>query len=61
MHTYNGFGVLSESISKILESCPSSEIAVPVDFNIHDSNWLHYSDDATHEGRYVELFAEYNI
>ena len=54
-HTYNGFDALSESISKILESFPNSEIVVAGDFNIHNSDWLHHSSHTTPEGRYVEL------
>ena len=37
-----------------------SEIIVTRDFNIHNSNWLHYSSHTSRECLYVELFAENN-
>ena len=58
--TFNKIDCLSDSISKILESYPDSEIIVAGDFNIHNSNWLHHSSHTSREGLYVELFAENN-
>ena len=58
--TLNKIDNLSDSISKILESYPDSEIIVAGDFNIHNSIWLHYSSHTAREGLYVELFAENN-
>ena len=48
----------TDSISKISESYPDSEIIVGGDFNSHNSNWLHHPSNTSREGLYVELFAE---
>ena len=56
----NKIDCLFDSISKILESYPDSEIIVVGDFNIHNSNWLHHSSHTSREGLFVMLFAENN-
>lgn len=58
--SFNGFDALSDSITKILEKCPASEIAIAGDFNIHNNSWLTHSNRTTPEGQYVELFAAHN-
>ena len=60
MVSLNGFDALSDSISKILEKYPDSEIVVAGDFNVHTSSWLAHSSHTTPEGQYAELFATHN-
>ena len=52
--TFIKIGNRSDSISKVLESYPDSEIIVAGDFNIHNSNWFYHSSHTSREGLYVE-------
>ena len=59
-HTLSGLESISSSISSILAHHPQSEIVVAGDFNVHNTEWLVFSNHTSPEGLDVELFSNFN-
>ena len=51
------FQYLSEKVDWIQANCPSSEVIILGDFNVHNSDWLVHSNRTDEVGRRAEAFA----
>lgn len=52
---------LTKVIDEIYTLCPSAEIVIAGDFNVHNTNWLSHSGVTTKAGVYTESFADINL